>query len=166
MLFGIVRVAACVTLSTIGGQLVLWDPDFPDKVWSHRGREQRGRTPSIPLLGTITATCCKTQTLCPIEFCWTRLAPTAALIRAKYADKANIGLCCFSHSVFWSGIHLWPWCSASASQRKNRIHISSYCTRFMFLVVRGVTATVSLLIICWFVGIIWCITSYKFHNSK
>lgn len=51
-------------------------------------------------VGMLTATSYKTQTLSSTKCCWTHLAPTATLIRAKYPDNTNVGLCCFQTPCF------------------------------------------------------------------
>lgn len=94
----------CVWLSAMGGQLVHGTQSFQTRFKPLRGLSgvgggQRGKMPSLTLLGTLTATSYKTQTLSS-KFCWTHLAPTAALIRAKYPDNANVDLCCFQALCF------------------------------------------------------------------
>lgn len=126
----------CVWLSAMGGQLVHGTQSFqtrfkPLRGLSGAGGVQRGKMPSFTLLGTLTATCYKTQTLSSIKFCGTHLAPTAALIRAKCPDNANVDLCCFQalcfglEFIFNPGSLFWP-------PGANSIDVSNHNSHLMF----------------------------------
>lgn len=129
----------CVWLSAMGGQLVHGTQSFQTRFKPRRGlsgeqtrgSRQRGKMPSLTLLGTLTATSYKTQTLSSIKFCFTRLAPTVALIRAKYPDDSNVGLCCVQalcfglEFIFDPGPLFWP-------PGANRIDVSNHNTHWMF----------------------------------